>query len=32
MMQPEAHRIELNTDLRRTSVQCHAIYESENAF
>ena len=32
MMQPEAHRIDLNTDPRRTSVQCHAFYESENAF
>ena len=28
-MQTEAHRIDLNTDLRRTSVQCHAFYERE---
>ena len=31
-MQPEAHPIDLNTDPRQTSVQCHAFYESENAF
>ena len=32
MMQPEAHQIDLSTDPRQTSVQCHAFYESENTF
>ena len=32
MMQPKAYQIDLNTDPRRTSVQCHAFYESKNAF
>ena len=32
MMQPEVHQNDMNTDPRRTSVQCHAFCESENAF
>ena len=31
-MQPEVHWIDLNTDPRQTSGQCHAFYESESAF
>ena len=31
-MQPEVHGIDLNSDLRQTSVQCLAFYDSENAF